>query len=61
MFHAVKNTSQYNDLEHEQSIEIDGHTVYYGSNIAMYPASYSLGLTYEYEVLLELFKEEMND
>lgn len=59
VFHAVKNTSQYNDLEHEESIEIDGHTVYYGSNIAMYPASYSLGLTYEYELLLELFKDEM--
>lgn len=61
VFHAVKNTSQYNDLKHEESIEIDGHTVYYGSNIAMYPASYSLGLTYEYELLLELFKEDMND
>lgn len=59
VFHAVKNTSQYNDLDQEQSIEIDGHIVYYGSNIAIYPASYSLGLTYEYELLLEMFKEEM--
>ena len=61
VFRAVKNTSQYNDLKEEQSIEIEGHTVYYASNIAMYPTSYSLGMTYEYEVLLEMYKDVMED
>lgn len=59
VFRAVKNASQYNDLPEERSIEIDGHTVYYSSNIAMYPTSYSLGMTYEYEVLLSKYKEYM--
>lgn len=56
-FNGVKLTSIYNELEELQTYEIDGHIIEYGSNIAMYPNSYSLGLTYNYEVLLEVYKD----
>lgn len=60
-FHAVKNTSVYMDYEDLQTYEIDGHTVSYGSNIAMYPASYTLGLSADYEKLLYLFSDIMEE
>ena len=56
-FDAVKLTSVYNDLGEVQTYDIDGHTLEFGSNIALYPNSYRLGLTYTYEQLLELYKD----
>lgn len=63
VFHGIKNTSEYRDHELDGLLEheIEGHKVYYGSNIAMYPASYSLGLTYDYELLLDRYKDIMED
>ena len=58
-FHAVKTASTYMDLMELKEYEIDGGKVYYGSNIAMYPTSYTLGLTYDYEILLDMYKEIM--
>ena len=56
-FGAVKLTSVYNDLQSVQTYDIDGHTVEFGSNIALYPNSYKLGLTYAYEQLLDVYKD----
>ena len=39
--------------------EVDGQKVYYASNVAMYPNSYTLGLTYEFEILLDKYKDIM--
>lgn len=59
VFHAIKNTSEYRDHTKIHKYDIDGHTLYYGSNIAMYPASYTLGLTYDFELLLDKYKDVM--
>lgn len=59
VFHEIKNTSEYRDHTELHCYEIEGHTVYYGSNIAMYPASYTLNFTRDYELLLAKYKEEM--
>lgn len=56
-FPAIKLTSVYNDLEVPQKYEVDGHIIEFGSNIALYPNSYKLGLTYAYEQLLEVYKD----
>ena len=61
VFHDIKNTSEYRDHTKLHSYDIDGHTVYYGSNIAMYPASYTLNFTHDYELLLNKFKDIMED
>ena len=58
-FHAVKTTSTYMDCSKIHTYDIDGGTVKYASNIAMYPNSYTLGLTYDYEILLDKYKEYM--
>ena len=47
----------YDDLQ--EFTTDDGHIVKYGSNIAMYPCSYTLGLQGDYEILLESFKRYM--
>ena len=39
--------------------EAEGKKVYYASNVAMYPNSYTLGLTYEFEILLDKYKDIM--
>ena len=59
IFHGIKTTSCYNELDCLQCYEVEGKKVYYSSNIAMYPNSYTLGLTYDFELLLEQFKEYM--
>jgi len=59
VFHGIKTTSCYMDYDTLNSYEIDGKNVYYSSNIAMYPSSYTLGLTYEFEILLDKFKDYM--
>ena len=56
-FPAIKLTSVYNDLKAPQKYEVDGHIIEFGSNIALYPNSYKLGLTYAYEQLLEVYKD----
>lgn len=59
VFHDIKNTSEYRDHTQLHSYEIDGHTVYYGSNIAMYPSSYTLNFTHDYELLINKYKDIM--
>lgn len=61
VFHAIKSTSEYRDHTKLHELEIEGHKVYYGSNIALYPASYTLGLTYDYEMLLNAYGDLMED
>lgn len=61
VFHSVKTTSTYMDHDCLHEYEIDGKKVYYASNIAMYPNSYTLGLTYDFELLLHKYAEEMED
>lgn len=56
-FESVKLTSVYNDLNGLQTYEVDGHILEFGSNIALYPNSYKLGLTYAYEQLLDIYKD----
>ena len=58
-FHGIKTTSAYMDHTKVHEYEVDGHKVYYGSNVAMYPNSYTLGLTYEFEILLDQYRDEM--
>jgi hypothetical protein len=41
--------------------EHDGKKVYYASNIAMYPNSYTLGLSNDFELLLEQYRDIMED
>lgn len=60
-FHAVKNTSVYMDHSKIHTYEIDGKTVSYASNVAMYPASYTLGLSADYEKLLYLYRDIMEE
>ena len=59
VFHDIKNTSEYRDHTKLHSYEIEGHKVYYGSNIAMYPSSYTLNFTHDYELLLAKYKDVM--
>lgn len=61
VFRSVKTTSCYMDHRSLQEYEIEGHKVYYQSNIAMYPASYTLGLTAEYEMLLYFFSDILEE
>jgi hypothetical protein len=61
VFRSVKTTSCYMDHRTLQEFEVDGKKVYYQSNVAMHPASYTLGLTAEYEMLLYLFEDYMNE
>lgn len=58
-FHGIKTTSCYMDHTKVHELEVDGKKVYYASNVAMYPNSYTLGLTYEFEILLEQYKDIM--
>ena len=39
--------------------DVEGKKVYYASNVAMYPNSYTLGLTYEFEILLDKYRDIM--
>lgn len=59
VFHDIKNTSEYRDHTEIHTYEIEGHTVKFASNIAMYPASYTLNFTHDYELLLSKYKEVM--
>ena len=52
-------TSAYNDYTDIKKFVIDGKNVYYASNIALYDADYTLGLSASYEKLLFLFEEVM--
>lgn len=61
VFHGIKLTSCFMDHTEVQEFETDEGTVYFASNIAMYPASYTLGLTYDFEVLLNSYVDIMND
>lgn len=61
VFHGIKTTSCYMDYTRLQEYEIEGHKVYYASNVAMYPNSYTLGLTYDFEILLNQYKDIMED
>lgn len=58
-FHSVKTTSCYMDHTKVHEYEVEGKKVYYASNIAMYPNSYTLGMTYEFELLLDKYKDIM--
>lgn len=60
-FHGIKTTSCYMDHTKVHEYEVDGRKVYYASNIAMYPNSYTLGLTYEFEILLDKYKDIMEE
>lgn len=59
VFHGIKTTSCYNDLTEVKYYEVDGHKIMYGSNIAMYPSSYTLGLSSDYDYLLQRYAEKM--
>lgn len=59
VFHGIKTTSCYNDLDGIRYYEIDGKRVMYASNIAMYPNSYTLGLSSDYDYLLQKYAEKM--
>lgn len=58
-FHSVKTTSCYMDHTKVHEYEVEGKKVYYASNVAMYPNSYTLGMTYEFELLLDKYKDIM--
>lgn len=60
-FHGIKTTSCYMDHTKVHEYEVEGKKVYYASNIAMYPNSYTLGLTYEFEILLDKYKDIMEE
>lgn len=59
VFHGIKTTSCYNDLNEIKYYEIDGKRVMYASNIAMYPNSYTLGLSADYDYLIQKYAEKM--
>ena len=59
VFHGIKTTSCYNDLTEVKYYEIDGKHIMYASNIAMYPTSYTLGLSSDYDYLLQQYAEKM--
>ena len=59
VFHGIKTTSCYNDLTEIKYYEIDNHKIMYASNIAMYPNSYTLGLSGDYDYLLQKYAEKM--
>lgn len=61
VFRSIKTTSAYMDHDCLHVYEHDGKKVYYASNIAMYPNSYTLGLTYDFELLLNQYKDIMED
>ena len=58
-FHGIKTTSCYMDYRQVQEYTVEGKKVYYASNVAMYPNSYTLGMTYEFELLLDKYKDIM--
>ena len=58
-FHGIKTTSCYNDLAEIKFYEVDGKKIMYASNIAMYPNSYTLGLSSDYDYLLQKYAEKM--
>lgn len=53
VFHGIKTTSAYNDYMKVYEYETGEGVVKYASNIALYPTPYTLGLSYDYELLLE--------
>ena len=59
VFHGIKTTSKYMDHDCLHYYDVDGKRVYYASNIAMYPSSYTLGLTHDFEILLDKYKDIM--
>lgn len=59
VFHGIKTTSCYNDLDEVHYYEAEGKKIMYGSNIAMYPSSYTLGLSGDYDYLLQQYAEKM--
>lgn len=59
IFHGIKTTSTYMESDCIKFHEVEGKKIYYASNIAMYPNSYTLGLTYDFELLLDKFKDYM--
>ena len=59
VFHGIKTTSKYVDHDCMHYYDVDGKRVYYASNIAMYPSSYTLGLTHDFELLLDKYKDIM--
>ena len=59
VFHGIKTTSCYMDLNEIKFYEVDDHKIMYGSNIAMYPNSYTLGLSSDYDYLLQKYAEKM--
>lgn len=61
VFHGIKTTSCYMDHTKVHEYEVEGKKVYYASNIAMYPNSYTLGLTYDFEILLHEYEDLMED
>ena len=61
VFRGVKTTSSYMDHDCLHEWDVDGKKVYYASNIAMFPNSYTLGLTADYEILLHKYAEEMEE
>lgn len=61
VFHGIKLTSCYNDYMKPKIYDTGNGIVKYGSNVALYPTPYTLGLTYEYELLLEEYSDIMED
>lgn len=59
VFHGIKTTSCYNDLSEVHYYEAEGKKIMYASNIAMYPSSYTLGLSADYDYLLQQYAEKM--
>ena len=59
VFHGIKTTSCYNDLDSIHYYEAEGKKIMYASNIAMYPSSYTLGLSADYDYLLQQYAEKM--
>lgn len=59
VFHGIKTTSCYNDLTEIKEYHVDDHVLKYASNIAMYPSSYTLGLSSDYDYLLQKYAEQM--
>lgn len=58
-FHGIKLISKYNDHTTSHTFNVDGRDVEYRSNIALYHGPYTLGLSADYEILLESYKDIM--
>ena len=59
VFHSIKLAAKYRDHTELHYFDIEGRDVEYGSNVVLLPSSYTLGLSADYEILLEMYHDIM--